>query len=145
MSSTRSGSDALQPGINLSVVAGALSSAPLARTLPSGDQLVCLEVTVRPSDGRAESVPVTWFAAPDSCLSWEPGQEVVVVGRVRRRFYRHGGTTASRTEVVAHSVVPARQRARVRKLLDNATEALAATPGAPRGSSSGRPRRDRTP
>lgn len=112
------------PGINLSVVAGSLSSPPTERTLPSGDRLVALEVTVRPATGRADSVPVSWFDAPASCLAWEAGHEVVVVGRVRRRFYRAGGSTASRTEVVADTVVPARQRARVTKALGGAAAVL---------------------
>ena len=111
-------------GINLSVVRGALSSPPTARTLPSGDQLVSLEVTVRPAEGRADTVPVAWPDAPDSCLAWEAGQPVLVIGRVRRRFFRAGGATASRTEVVADSVVAAAQGARARKLLARARDQL---------------------
>jgi single-strand DNA-binding protein len=41
----------------------------------------------------------------------------VVTGRVRRRFFRSGGATASRTEVVAERVIPARQVVRVAKAL----------------------------
>src|SRR5688500_4688702 len=113
-------------GINLSVVCGVLSSAPSARTLPSGDQLVSLEVTVRPEEGRADTVPVAWPDAPESCLAWEPGQPVLVVGRVRRRFFRAGGATASRTEVVADAVVAAGKGARAKKLLAGAREQLTA-------------------
>jgi single-strand DNA-binding protein len=112
------------PALNLSVVAGTLSSPPSAKTLPSGDRVVSLEVTIRPPAGRAESVPVSWFAAPAGSETWGAGEEVLVVGRVRRRFFRAGGTTASRTEVVADTVVPARQRARVRRALARASAAL---------------------
>ena len=45
------------------------------------------------------------------------GDEVVVVGRARRRFFRAGGATASRTEVVAAQVCPVRAPARVRAAL----------------------------
>jgi single-strand DNA-binding protein len=38
---------------------------------------------------------------------------VVVVGRVRRRFFHAGGATQSRTEVVAETVLPAGQAKRV--------------------------------
>jgi len=51
------------------------------------------------------------------------GDEVVVTGRVRRRFYRAGGATQSRTEVVAHAVVRAGDGRRVRRLVDQALAA----------------------
>ncbi len=41
-------------------------------------------------------------------------------GRVHRRLFRAGGTTASRTEVVAEAVVPVGQRKRVSALLEAA-------------------------
>jgi single-strand DNA-binding protein len=41
------------------------------------------------------------------------GNEVVVIGRVRRRFFKSAGSTQSRTEVVAETVVKAGQRGRV--------------------------------
>ena len=53
----------------------------------------------------------------------EVGAEVVVTGHVRRRFFRAGGGTQSRTEVVADAVVPARSRARVRRAIDDAVAA----------------------
>jgi single-strand DNA-binding protein len=52
------------------------------------------------------------------------GDEVVVIGRVRKRFFRVGGATQSRTEVVATRVVPARRRAQVAKALGHAIEVL---------------------
>ena len=54
---------------------------------------------------------MVWPTAP-AWADASPRRRVVVVGRVRRRFFRAGGATASRTEVVADRVVPARQRAR---------------------------------
>jgi hypothetical protein len=38
---------------------------------------------------------------------------VVVTGRVRRRFFKAGTVTASRTEVLADAVLPVRQAVRV--------------------------------
>ena len=52
--------------------------------------------------------------------------EVVVVGRVRRRFFRSGGATQSRTEVVAERVARPRQAKRVRRPSTQAVEAIAA-------------------
>jgi single-strand DNA-binding protein len=103
--------------MNITVLRGALSRAPRSRTLPSGDLLVGYEVTVPASAGRsAESVPVSWFGAPAAAAAFEPDTEVVVIGRVRRRFFRAGGVTQSRTEVVADAVVPARQAKRAARL-----------------------------
>lgn len=114
-------------GINLSVLAGSLSRPPAVRSLPSGDRLVALEVTVRSDDLPADTVPVAWFDAPDAALAWEASQEVVVVGRVRRRFFRAGASTVSRTEVVASTVLAASRRAGARKAVRAALERVEAT------------------
>jgi single-strand DNA-binding protein len=94
--------------MNVAVLSGTLSRAPEVRVLPSGDRLVGYEVTVRSADGGvAETVPVAWLDAPISAARFVAGAEVVVVGRVRRRFFKAGGGTGSRTEVVAASVLKA--------------------------------------
>lgn len=113
------------PAVNVSVLAGRLSRAPEVRELPSGDTLVAYEVTVARPEGPAESVPVVWPAAPARAERFAAGDRVVVVGRVRRRFFRAGGTTASRTEVVAERLVAARSGASVRRAVDRAVAALA--------------------
>lgn len=96
--------------MNLVVLRGALSRPPEARALRSGDLLVTYEVTVPGrDDGPAESVPVVWFAPPPGAADVPADTEVVVVGRVRRRFFQAGGSTQSRTEVVADRVIPARR------------------------------------
>ena len=92
-------------GTNLAVVRGVLSRDATARTLPSGDVVLAYEVTVRRPDGKAESVPVAWVN-PDRRAPSDQGTEVLAVGRIRRRFYRAGGATQSRTELVADHVVP---------------------------------------
>ncbi|GAA4822262.1 single-stranded DNA-binding protein [Nocardioides caeni] len=90
---------------------GRVSAAPETRALPSGDQL-CLgrlvvprpETRILPSGRKAPSVDVIdltgWSArARRSMSAWSPGDEVEVTGALRRRFYRAGGSTASRVEV----------------------------------------------
>jgi single-strand DNA-binding protein len=122
--------------VNITIVQGSLSRPPELRSLPSGDLLVAYEVTVPASEGRrAESVPVVWLAAPPSASGLEADTEVVVIGRVRRRFFRAGGGTQSRTEVVADQVVPARQAKRVARLV---VGALSAAEEALIGSADGR-------
>ena len=75
---------------------------------------------------EGESVPVSWPAPPAGVDQLEVGAEMVVLGRVRRRFFRVGGATQSRTEIVAERVVPAGQRRRVRATLDAAAARLTA-------------------
>ena len=111
--------------MNITVLRGHLSRPPETRALPSGDQLVAFEVTVAGTgDRRAESVPVVWFGAPASAAHLEPDTEVVVVGRVRRRFFRAGATTQSRTEVVADRVLPSRPASRAAKTIRAALAAV---------------------
>lgn len=109
--------------LNLVVLEGVLARPAQDVQLPSGGRLVSLEVTVRRPDGPAEPVPVAWFDAPAWASALDAADGVVVVGRVRRRFFRTGGVTQSRTEVVASRVVRATATTRVRTLL---TEAMAA-------------------
>lgn len=99
---------------NVVVVRGRLSRPAAMRVLASGEHMVELQVAVAAPTGGRESVPVVWPAAPASAGTLDQDAEVTVVGRVRQRFFRTGGATQSRTEVVAEQVVPSRQRARAR-------------------------------
>ena len=112
------------PGTNLSVLVGTLSRPAEVRTLPSGDEVLALEVTVRPDGQPAESVPVAWAGAPAAAARWGSGEEVLVVGRVRRRFFRAGGATQSRTEVAATIALPTRRAVAAGKALQAAVDAL---------------------
>ena len=112
--------------LNLVVVEGVLARPAQDVELPSGSRLISLEVTVRRDEGPAEPVPVAWFDAPAWATSLDAGASVLVVGRVRRRFFRSGGVTQSRTEVVASKVVRASAAAKFRAALDEAAAALSA-------------------
>lgn len=92
--------------LNLALVVGTLSSEPRRSELPSGSVLVAYEVSTPGPDGRRESVPVTWLD-PRRPAALHADDEVVISGRVRRRFFRAGGATASRTEIVAEVVARA--------------------------------------
>lgn len=110
--------------MNVVVLQGSLSRPPATRALPSGDLLVTYEVTVQPAEGaRAETVPVCWFDAPAGAADLPVDEEVVVCGRVRRRFFRAGGATQSRVEVVASKVVPRRQAKTAQRVVREACAA----------------------
>ncbi len=93
-------------GLNMAIIRGSLSSPPRRRSLPSGSEMVSYEITATDSDGNRRSVPVVWID-PSRPPGLESGDEVVAVGCVRRRFFRAGGSTQSRTEVEASLVVRA--------------------------------------
>lgn len=102
---------------NIAINCGRLSSAPVRRELPSGDVVHNYEVTVRDTDAGTESVPVARFTN-GRVPKLQEGDDVLVTGRVRRRFFQAHGTTASRTEVVATAVLPASQLDRANKAVD---------------------------
>ena len=109
---------------NVAVLIGRLARPAEPRDLPSGDRLVQYEVTIPCETGRAEGVPVVWYEAPASAEDYDVDEKVVVVGRVRRRFFQAGGATQSRTEVVADAVIPARQGKRANAAVDKARQSL---------------------
>ncbi len=110
--------------MNVVILNGVLSRPAVVRVLPSGDTIVAYEVTTRDKEGKAESVPVSWWAH-DGRGIYDAGEAVVVTGRVRRRFFRSGGAIQSRTEVVADAVVRAADTRRVQRLLEKAVAAVA--------------------
>ena len=121
---------------NLVVLCGQVTSRPITRELPGGALVVSFDVTTRDTGTRpggasrpAVSVPVAWHDPAGASLrviddASQSGAVVVVVGTVRRRFFRSGGLTQSRTEVVADRVVPATRRKTVHSLLAAAAAAL---------------------
>ena len=115
--------------MNVVALQGQLARPAEERVLPSGDRLLSLEVTVDGPEGRRETVPVVWFGAPARAAGLDSDAAGVVVGRVRRRFFRAGGATASRTEVVADVVLPAGYAKRVSAALRQAAAAVEAAAG----------------
>lgn len=86
---------------------GRVTQAPEERVLPSGDAVWTFRLAVTRTGDRGRSKQTVdaldcavWAARPRrSVASWRLGDEVEVCGAVRRRFYRSGGSAASRTEV----------------------------------------------
>ena len=108
---------------NVVVLRGTLAAEARIRELPSGSVLGQFDVTTR-DDGGTQSVPIAWFDPPGTLAELTAGTELVVVGCVRRRFFRAGGATQSRTEVVADKVVPVRRVRDVKRALETAMRAL---------------------
>ena len=105
--------------MNVVVLRGTLSSEPRARTLPSGSEVLNWEVTTRTGE-TTRTVPVQWDDPPSSVRRFGAGDEVVVAASVRRRFFRAGGATASRTEVLAEAAARAGDGRGRRRVLDRA-------------------------
>lgn len=97
--------------MNIVVLSGRLLSDPTARELPSGEVIWALDLATDTGGDRgtaAVPVPVVWTA--NEVPAWEKGTELAVAGVVRRRFFRSGGSTQSRTEVVATKVLEVTKR-----------------------------------
>ncbi len=111
---------------NIAVIRGSIRTDSTLRELPGGSVVVQFDVTtITESAGRQRnvSVPIAWNDPTATQLGvLTVGAEVLVVGTVRRRFFRVGGATQSRTEVVADAVVPTRQHKRVANAVREAAE-----------------------
>ncbi len=92
--------------LNMVIVIGNLVKPVEVRNLPSGVSIANFDIVVQQVDGTPDTVPVALFEAPDEALQWQPGARLLVIGRVRRRFFRVGLSTQSRTEVVAEKALP---------------------------------------
>ena len=110
--------------MNLAILTGRLSRPAEHRRLPSGDPVAYLDVTVEGPDQKHETVNVAVYSPPASTLSLDEGDEVIVVGRVRRRFFRRGAGLESRTEVVAEGVARPRQARKAAALIERARALL---------------------
>lgn len=116
------------PAANIAVLRGQVASEPIRRDLPSGGTVVQFDVATHVVDGARTSTissPVAWPDPSDAAARLlDVGGEVLVVGSVRRRFFRVGGATQSRTEVVAERVVPTRRRKQVEATLADVVSRL---------------------
>lgn len=106
--------------LNVAAVCGTVTSEPKRRELPSGSVVTNVEVTTR-LDDDTHSVPVVVVDTP---VAVGAGDQVVVVGRIVRRFFRAGGVTQSRTELVATKLVRATHERSVERALQRAVAEL---------------------
>ena len=106
--------------LNIAIVRGVVSSDPRVRELASGGTVTNVEVTTRLASGSV-SVPVV---VQGTTVGVAQGDEVVVTGHIARRFFRAGGVTQSRTELVAATIAKSSATKTVTKALARATAQL---------------------
>ena len=113
---THSDEDVLEvSGVNCVVLRGTVSNDPEVRELSSGKVVTSFNLSTSTGAGTW-SVPVSIEGTLSNSII--EGTDVVVVGGVRRRFFRAGGSVQSRTEVSASKVVTSRKRATARRMVD---------------------------
>lgn len=113
--------------MNIAVVRGRVLRPPTERQLSSGTRLVSIDVGVTYDDRPGETLEVVWADPPATAVLPRQGNDVVAVGRIRRRFFRTtAGATISRTEVVAETLLTARQTAKINRCLEQVAASLAA-------------------
>jgi single-strand DNA-binding protein len=93
--------------VNVVVLAGTVAADPVARRMPSGDEVTELRVSVPEEGRRLLPLPVAvWHAAvgAQALEGIAKGDPVLVHGQLVRRFYRSGAGARSLTEVVASGI-----------------------------------------
>jgi single-stranded DNA-binding protein len=114
--------------VNLGVLYGPCSAAPEIRVLESGTRLATLAIRCPVGHGaveRATSVPVTVWDPPAWVETLAPDDLVVVVGRLRRRFFQRPGGVGSRVDLEAELIGRGRDRRRIEAAMRRAHDALA--------------------
>lgn len=104
-SSKSNSPDAIASSVNVAVIRGVLATDVRVSELPAGGVVHNFEVKTGAGEHR-HVVPVAWHD-PVRPARLAPGDEVVVVGAVRRRWFRSGGGSQSRTELLAQTVAKA--------------------------------------
>lgn len=90
--------------VNVVVLAGTIAADPIERTMPSGDEVTELRLSVPDAGRRLLPLPIAvWHSevGKRALRGISKGDEVLVHGQLVRRFYRSGAGARSLTEVVA--------------------------------------------
>jgi len=104
---------------NLAVLRGFVARQPVERCLPAGTRVLQFDLTIEGEPGRTSPV-----ALHSESVTVDEGDHLIVVGQVVRRFFRTGGSTASRTEVVAADVIKATKRPSTERAMWRAIQGL---------------------
>ena len=115
---------------SITLAQGIVAATPVIRTTARGEiaeidlrTRAFVSANAAPGVGGVEPGPaigITIVANPELVVGIEEGDEVLVTGTTRRRFFRVGGTTVARTEVEAVSVVRIGDRRRRKRTIDSA-------------------------
>ncbi len=120
---------AVGSSLNLVVVRGVLTTSVRVSELPNGGVVHNFEVKTGVG-GQRLVVPIAWHD-PVRPPKVREGDGLVIVGSVRRRWFRSGGGSQSRTEVVAEVVAKAGS-ARAARGMESALAQLASAEQPPR-------------
>lgn len=139
----RATSRRVQPGdLNLAVVIGTVANEPVHRQLADGSVIVQFDLRTNLDGAGATgtvSVPAAWRDPSASSIdTLQPEMRLIAVGRVERRFFRSGGSTQSRTELVVERCLPVRRTKSVRALIAKVAAQLVDADGDAGAAASGR-------
>jgi single-strand DNA-binding protein len=99
--------NAVKVSVNVVVLAGTVSADPVERTMPSGDEVTELRLSVPEAGKRLLPLPVAaWHrdVGKRALKGVAKGDDVLVYGQLVRRFYRSGAGARSLTEVIASGI-----------------------------------------
>ncbi len=108
--------------MSVTIIYGVVVSPPVHRINDMGTSFE-LDVRSRAMSGQTVSVSVVMTGELPEVAE---GDVVLVVGSARRRFFRSGGVTVSRTEVQATSISVNPDKRKRRRVTEEAALALAA-------------------
>ena len=89
------------------MLAGTVAAEPVERTMPSGDEITEIRLSVPEAGRRLLPLPIAaWHATVGkrALRGIAKGDDVLVHGHLVRRFYRSGAGARSLTEVVATGI-----------------------------------------
>jgi hypothetical protein len=98
---------------SITVMSGVVASAPIVRPTSAGEMVELDVRTVQFAPAgyeRRTRAGVTVVGSLEVIGMVDAGDEVLVLGSTRRRFFRSGTATVARLEVEAHRVVPSSSR-----------------------------------
>ncbi len=109
---------------SLTLAQGVVAAPPTIRSTARGE-IAELDLRSRAFVSAETTEPgppigITIVANPELIEGVEEGDELLVFGTTRRRFFRAGGTTVARTEVEAVSIVKVSDRRRRSRLISHA-------------------------
>lgn len=106
--------------LNVAVLIGEVITEPVQKVLSNGDMVVNCDVAAVTDEGRTV-VPIV-VTGTDAHIAM--GDNVCVVGFMRKRFFQTPAGLQSRTELAVHKSARVRQKAQVKKILERAVQDL---------------------
>lgn len=109
----RGAKEGASPNTNVSLVRGTLVALPTVRVIDRHQRATTFDLATVVGGKRAV-VPVVALNMDLPII--KVGDDVTVLGHVRRRFFRVGARTQSVTELMVEHIVPGNKTARLEKL-----------------------------